>query len=90
MRTKLSEKYQEEREEICKKLIDILMLDDTNSFLLCELDDDAEKQPGKERPMHGLGRGGDEGVDVSDLALQRQHGGGNHNHNGNQRRRGGR
>lgn len=44
MRVKLCEKYQTEREEICKKLIDILKLDDNNSFLLCDLDVDIEKQ----------------------------------------------
>jgi hypothetical protein len=44
MRVKLSEKYKIEREEICKKLIDILKLDANHSFLLCELDDDTEKQ----------------------------------------------
>ena len=44
MRVKLCEKYQIEREEICKKLIDILKLDDNNSFLLCDLDADIEKQ----------------------------------------------
>jgi hypothetical protein len=44
MRVKLCEKYQKEREEICKKLIDILQLDSNNSFLLCDLDTDIEKQ----------------------------------------------
>ena len=44
MRVKLSEKYKVEREEICKKLIDILNLDDKHSFILCELDEDIEKQ----------------------------------------------
>ena len=44
MRIKLSEKYQNEREDICKRLINILKLDDTNSFLLCDLDEDTEKQ----------------------------------------------
>ena len=44
MRVKLCEKYQTEREEICKKLIDILKLDDNNSFLLCDLDVDIKKQ----------------------------------------------
>jgi hypothetical protein len=43
-RIKLSEQYHNEREEICKKLIDILKLDDNNSFLLCELDENIEKQ----------------------------------------------
>jgi len=44
MRIKLSEKYQIEREEICKRLIDILALDSTGSFLLFDLDKDIEKQ----------------------------------------------
>ena len=44
MRVKLCEKYKQEREEICKKLIDILKLDSNNSFLLCDLDADLEKQ----------------------------------------------
>jgi len=44
MRVKLCEKYKIEREEICKKLIDILELDASHSFLLCELDADIEKQ----------------------------------------------
>jgi len=44
MRIKLSEKYQTEREDICNKLINILILDDNNSFLLCDLDEDKEKQ----------------------------------------------
>ena len=44
MRIKLSEKYQTEREDICNKLINILKLDDNNSFLLCDLDEDMEKQ----------------------------------------------
>jgi hypothetical protein len=44
MRIKLSEKYQNEREDICKRLISILKLDDTNSFLLCYLDEDTDKQ----------------------------------------------
>ena len=44
MRIKLSEKFQTEREDICNKLINILNLDDNNSFLLCELDDNIEKQ----------------------------------------------
>ena len=44
MRVKLSEKYKIEREELCKKIIDILKLDANNSFLLCELDADLEKQ----------------------------------------------
>lgn len=44
MRTKLVEKYQVEREDICKKIIVILDLDPENSFLLCELDDNVDKQ----------------------------------------------
>ncbi len=44
MRVKLSEKYQIEREEICKRLIEILDLDSNNSFILFELDNDTEKQ----------------------------------------------
>ena len=44
MRIKLSEKYKAEREEVCKKLIDIIELDANNTFLLCELDNDIEKQ----------------------------------------------
>ena len=44
MRVKLCDKYKTEREEICEKLIDILKLDVNNSFLLCDLDADTEKQ----------------------------------------------
>ena len=44
MRIKLSEKYQNEREEICNKIITILELTEDNTFLLCELDEDIEKQ----------------------------------------------
>jgi len=39
-RVKLSEKYHNEREEICKKLINIV----GTEFLLCDLDDNIEKQ----------------------------------------------
>ena len=39
-RIKLSEKYHNEREEICKKLINIV----GTEFLLCDLDDNIEKQ----------------------------------------------
>jgi len=39
-RIKLSEKYQNEREELCKKLIDIV----GTEFLLSELDENLEKQ----------------------------------------------
>ena len=38
MRIKLSEKYHNEREEVCKKIISIIDLDENNSFLLCDLD----------------------------------------------------
>ena len=44
MRVKLCDKYKIEREEVCKKIIDILQLDSNHSFLLCELDADFEKQ----------------------------------------------
>jgi len=44
MRIKLSEKYLTEREEICNKIISILDLKADNTFLLCELDEDIEKQ----------------------------------------------
>jgi len=44
MRVKLCDKYKQEREEICKKLIDIIKLDANNSFLLSDLDADIEKQ----------------------------------------------
>ena len=44
MRAKLCDKYGTEREDICKRLIAILELDANNSFLLCELDVDTEKQ----------------------------------------------
>lgn len=44
MRIKLCDKYKTEREEICTKLIDILKLDDNQSFLLSDLDADIEKQ----------------------------------------------
>ena len=44
MRIKLCDQYKTEREEICKKLIDILKLDDNQSFVLYELDADEEKQ----------------------------------------------
>ena len=41
MRIKLSDKYQTERESICDKIITIL---GDKTFLLCELDEDVEKQ----------------------------------------------
>jgi hypothetical protein len=44
MRVKLSEKYKNERENICKKLINIIELDENNSFFLYKLDADIEKQ----------------------------------------------
>ena len=44
MRVKLSEQYADEREQICKKLIEILQLDSDNGFLLSDLDADLEKQ----------------------------------------------
>ena len=44
MRVKLSTKYQEEREDICKRLIKILELKEDNTFLLCDLDNNLEKQ----------------------------------------------
>jgi hypothetical protein len=43
MRTKLSEKYVNEREDICKKIIEILELNN-NTFLLNELDQNIEKR----------------------------------------------
>ena len=44
MRPKLSEKYAKERVDISNQLIEILGLDSTGSFLLCNLDSDLEKQ----------------------------------------------
>ena len=44
MRVKLCDKYKIEREDICKKIIDILNLDVNNPFLLLELDQDTDKQ----------------------------------------------
>lgn len=44
MRTKLSEKYHNEREEICNKLIDIIQISLDGHFLLSNLDLDIEKQ----------------------------------------------
>ena len=44
MRIKLSEKYITQREDICNKIITILGLKEDNTFLLCELDEDIEKQ----------------------------------------------
>ena len=44
MRVKLSDKYQNEREKICNKLIEILQLDENNNFLLYDLEEDNNKQ----------------------------------------------
>ena len=44
MRVKLCEKYQTEREAVCNRLIEIVDLDDDNSFLLSELDENTDKQ----------------------------------------------
>jgi len=41
MRTKLSDKYQAEREAICNKIIEIL---GDKTFILCDLDENIEKQ----------------------------------------------
>jgi hypothetical protein len=44
MRNKLCEKFHKEREEICQKIISIIELDESQSFYLCELDNDLKKQ----------------------------------------------
>ena len=44
MRKKLSEQYHEERESICKRIIEILELDHKQCFFLKDLDEDEEKQ----------------------------------------------
>ena len=44
MREKLCDKYKIDRENVCKKLIDVLNLDDKQSFILYELDINTEKQ----------------------------------------------
>lgn len=44
MREKLETKYYTEREDICNRLISILELDENNSILLNELENDVEKQ----------------------------------------------
>lgn len=44
MRIKLIEKYHNEREHICKKIIEIIQLNEQNSFYLCDIDDNIEKQ----------------------------------------------
>ncbi len=45
MRVKLSEQYQVEREDICLRLLAIMgITDENNSFCLCDLDADVDKQ----------------------------------------------
>lgn len=44
MRIKLCDKYQIERENICNQILHILQLNNDNSFLLCDLDNDDEKK----------------------------------------------
>jgi hypothetical protein len=44
MRVKLSAKHPEQREQICKQIISILDLNESNEFLLCDLDADIDKQ----------------------------------------------
>lgn len=44
MRIKLSEKYINEREQICNKIINILNLDDEKCFILSNIDEDINKQ----------------------------------------------
>ena len=44
MRKKLREMYEEEREETVRRMIEILDLDEENSFYLNEIDADTEKQ----------------------------------------------
>lgn len=44
MRVKLSNKYPEQRENVCKKIISILELTNETEFLLCDLDSNLEKQ----------------------------------------------
>jgi hypothetical protein len=44
MRIKLCIQYKAEREDMCRKIIEILQLDSNNSFLLSELDADIDKQ----------------------------------------------
>jgi hypothetical protein len=43
-RMKKSERYGKEQEEIGNKIIEILKLDEKQTFLLCDLDEDLEKQ----------------------------------------------
>jgi hypothetical protein len=44
MRLKLSDKYSSQREEICNKILYILQLNEDKYFLLCDLDEDLDKQ----------------------------------------------
>ena len=44
MRIKLSEKYKNEREQLCEQIIDIINLDETGCFLLSEIDENIDKQ----------------------------------------------
>ena len=44
MRGKLSAKYPEQRDAICKQIVNILALNEDGEFLLCDLDDDMNKQ----------------------------------------------
>ena len=44
MRLKLSDKYSSQREEICNKILYILQLNEDKCFLLCDLDEDLDKQ----------------------------------------------
>lgn len=44
MRTKRSDQFQEERESICRTILELLELDEQRSFLLCDLDADILKQ----------------------------------------------
>jgi hypothetical protein len=44
MRPKLSEKYVEEREEVCSRILEILGLDEKGAFVLLDLDSDIERQ----------------------------------------------
>jgi hypothetical protein len=44
MRTKLCDKFQKEREDICDKIINIIGVNESGSFLLCDLENDINKQ----------------------------------------------
>lgn len=44
MRDKLREKYHNEREELCKKIIEILDLNENSEFILYDLDQNIDKQ----------------------------------------------